>query len=342
MEALFITEVGQTEIKWVETPRPGPGEVLLDVRHVGLCGSDLNTFRGLNPLSSLPRIPGHEIGGLIAETGCGVPEDFAPGRSVIVIPYTACGQCSSCLLGRVNACRYNETLGVQKDGGMSGNLVVSHDRLIVNDQLPKRHLALVEPLSVGFHAAARGSVGTGETVVVLGGGMIGVGAMLGARARGARVIAIEISEAKRPDLLALGVDRMINPDLRDAAKDIAELTGDLGPHVVIEAVGLPETFRSAIDLASFAGRVVYVGYAKSEVRYDTTLFNLKELDILGSRNATRADFESVIDFLSDHADVADRLISRVFPWTEADQALSYWENNRNKTFKVMVEMPDVG
>lgn len=342
MEALFITDIGETEIRRVETPRPGPGEVLLNVRHVGLCGSDLNTFRGSNPLSSLPRIPGHEIGGVIADTGAGVPRDFAPGRSVIVIPYTACGACSSCLAGRVNACRYNETLGVQKDGGMSGNLVVPHDRLIVNEQLQNRHLALVEPLSVGFHAVARGSVAPGETVVVLGGGMIGVGAMLGARARGARIIAVEISEAKRFDLLALGAEHMINPQFENIEPRLSEITDGLGPDVVIEAVGLPETFRSAIDLARFAGRVVYVGYAKSEVSYDTTQFNLKELDILGSRNATRADFESVIDFLSNHPDLADRLISRVFPWNEADQALAYWEQHRNETFKVMVELSDGG
>lgn len=341
MEALFITEIGKTEFKEVETPRPGPGEALLNVRHVGLCGSDLNTFRGLNPLSSLPRIPGHEIGGLIAETGSGVPEEFITGRSVIVIPYTVCGKCSSCLSGRVNACRYNKTLGVQQDGGMSGQIVVPHDRLITNDDLPKRHLALVEPLSVGFHAVARGAVAPGETVVVLGGGMIGVGAILGAQARGASVIAVEISEAKRPHLMALGVDRMINPDQCDITREIAELTNDLGPHVVIEAVGLPETFRSAIDLASFAGRVVYVGYAKSEVSYNTALFNLKELDIFGSRNAHRADFVSVIEFLTAHPDIADRLISKVFPWAEADQALTYWESNRNETFKVMVELPDV-
>lgn len=342
MEALFISEIGRTEIRQVETPTPGPGEVLLNVRHVGLCGSDLNTFRGLNPLSSLPRIPGHEIGGVIAETGIGVPQEFEPGQSVIVIPYTACGACSSCRAGRVNACRYNETLGVQKDGGMSGNLVVPHDRLIVNNQLPKRHLALVEPVSVGFHAVARGSVAPGETVVVLGGGMIGVGAMLGARARGARVVAVEISEAKRADLLALGAERMINPDQEDVETQIAGLTNNLGPHVVIEAVGLSETFRSAIDLASFGGRVVYVGYAKSEVSYNTSLFNLKELDILGSRNATRVDFEAVIDFLSSEPDLADRLISKVFAWRDADQALAYWEHHRNATFKVMVELPDGG
>ncbi len=341
MDALYITQIGQTEIRQVAAPQPGPDQVLLDVQHVGLCGTDLNTFRGLNPLVSLPRIPGHEIGATIVESGSDVPAQFAPGLSAIVIPYTTCGQCSSCLAGRPNACRFNKTLGVQQDGGMSNQLVVHHDRLILNDNLPKQHLALVEPLSVGFHAVGRGSVVAGETVVVIGGGMIGVGVMLGALARGARVIAVEVSKAKKNLLEQLGVETVINPNECNLSEEINALTAGLGPHVVVEAVGLPETFRTAVDLAGFAGRVVYVGYAKAEVSYNTSLFNLKELDIFGSRNATRTDFEAVIDFIANHQETADRLISKVFPWNEADKAFTYWEENRNETFKVMVDLTHV-
>jgi threonine dehydrogenase-like Zn-dependent dehydrogenase len=135
---------------------------------VGLCGSDLNTFRGLNPLVSLPRVPGHEIGGTIAAVGAEVPAEFVPGKTALVIPYTNCGACSACRAGRENACRYNRTLGVQQNGGLSERLVVRHDRLILNDRLSLRELALVEPLSVGFHAVGRGRVTAADTVVVIG------------------------------------------------------------------------------------------------------------------------------------------------------------------------------
>lgn len=340
MQALFIESVGQTAFRDVETPQADTGEVLIDVQYVGLCGSDLNTFRGTNPLAGLPRIPGHEIGGTINAVGANVPDHFKPGASAIVIPYSTCGNCSACKAGRENACRYNETLGVQRDGGMSSQVALPHDRLILNDTLAPKHLALVEPLSVGFHAVARGNVSQGETVVVLGGGMIGVGAILGALARKARVLVVEVSEAKRDALLALGVSEMINPSESDVAHRIAELTDDQGADVVIEAVGLPETFRNAIDFTCFAGRVVYVGYAKSEVSYNTAWFNLKELDIKGSRNATRDDFEAVIAFLETNATLAESLISRVFPWAQADQAFGYWEANRNETFKVMIDMQE--
>ena len=217
--------------------------------------------------------------------------------------------------------------------------MVRPDRLIRNATLPPRHLALVEPLSVGFHAIARGAVNPGETVVVLGGGMIGVGVILGALARGARVIVAEVSAAKAAPLRALGVAAVINPVTNNLATEIARLTADLGPDLVVEAVGLPETFRAAVDLASYAGRVVYVGYAKTEVSYNTALFNLKELNIFGSRNATRADFEAVIAYLETAPALADSLISRVFPFAEADQAFAYWQANRSETFKVMVELP---
>ncbi|MFM2357038.1 MAG: hypothetical protein RLZZ528_2774, partial [Pseudomonadota bacterium] len=180
MRALLIDGIGSCRLATVADPVPGPGEVLVDVRHVGLCGSDLATFTGLNPLVSLPRIPGHELGVVIRAAGPGVPAAFAPGRRAVVMPYTSCGTCSACRAGRVNACRHNRTLGVQQDGGLSEQVVLPFGKLILNDRLAPRHLALVEPLSVGFHAADRGRIRAGETVVVLGCGMIGLGAVIAA------------------------------------------------------------------------------------------------------------------------------------------------------------------
>jgi 2-desacetyl-2-hydroxyethyl bacteriochlorophyllide A dehydrogenase len=338
MKALVIDAVGHSGFTEVEQMALGAGDVRLDVRHVGLCGSDLNTFNGLNPLVELPRIPGHEIGGVVAETGADVSPDITVGASALVIPYTTCGTCKSCLSGRVNACRFNRTLGVQQDGGLRDQIVVAQDRLILNSMLPDAHLALVEPLSVGFHAVRRGRVTDADTVLVLGGGMIGIGVILGAMARGARVIVSEVSQTKQAALKALGVATVINPMTQDLAQEIATLTDEHGPDVVIEAVGLPETFRAAVDLAAFSGRVVYVGYAKSDVSYNTSLFNLKELDIMGSRNAVREDFEAVIAYLEAHSSVADPLISKRFLWGDADQALDYWQQNRDTVFKILIDL----
>lgn len=340
MKSLVIDRVGHSEFRDVPSQEPGPGEVLLKVRHVGLCGSDLNTFSGLNPLVELPRIPGHEIGGTIVGTGPNVPQQFTAGKPVVVVPYTSCGACASCRRGRVNACEFNRTLGVQQDGGLRDFICLPADRLIVNESLKSAHLALVEPLAVGFHAVARGRVTSDDTVLVLGGGMIGVGAALGAKARGARVLVSEVAESKQDVLLALGVDAVINPTRSDLGSEIARMTDNKGADVIIEAVGLPETFQAAVTLAPFSGRVVYVGYAKNAVSYETKFFNLKELDILGSRNATREDFEAVIDFLNGHANLADLVISKTFSWDDADRAFDYWVANRDRTFKVMIDLPE--
>lgn len=314
----------------------GDGQVSIAVRHIGLCGSDLNTFKGLNPLVQLPRIPGHEIGGEIIAVGAGVDAAYRPGRRAVVMPYTNCGKCSSCRKGRLNACRYNRTLGVQQDGGLAEEIVLPADKVILNDTLKPRHLALIEPLSVGFHAVERGRVSQGDTVAVLGCGMIGMGVLIGAVARGGRVIAVDPSEAKRELALKFGAQYALPAGDEELVQQVAKLTGDDGVDVAFEAVGLPATFKQAIDLAGFAGRVVYVGYSKAPVTYQTQFFNLKELDIMGSRNATAQDFRNVTAHLEKIANTADLLISKIFPFNEAEAALPYWNGNRN-ALKIIIE-----
>lgn len=336
MQALMIDGLESCRMGEVADPRPGPCEVLVDIRHVGLCGSDLATFTGLNPLVSLPRIPGHELGVEILEAGPGVPADFAPGRRAVVMPYTACGACSSCRVGRVNACRHNRTLGVQQDGGLSERFVLPFGKLILNDTLAPRHLALVEPLSVGFHAVDRGRITASDRVVVLGCGMIGMGAVIGAVARGAMVIAVDFG-AKTGIARSYGAAHSIDPGTEDVAARVAELTDGQGADVVVEAVGLPATFTQAVDLACYAGRVVYIGYSKAPVSYETRFFNLKELDILGSRNALRSDFEAVIAWMESRATLPDDLVTRIFPFAEAAKALPTWVRERATTLKFLIE-----
>ncbi|MBA8839075.1 zinc-binding alcohol dehydrogenase family protein [Ochrobactrum sp. RH2CCR150] len=335
VKALRIESENVTRFAEIDEAPLLPGHVRVKVRHVGLCGSDLNTFKGLNPLVELPRIPGHEIGGEIIEAGAGVDAAYAAGKRVIVLPYTNCGECSSCRKGRLNACRYNKTLGVQQNGGLADQIVLPAEKLILNDTLEPRHLALVEPLSVGFHAVARGRVEAGDTVAVLGCGMIGMGVLIGAVARGAKVIAIDPSAEKRELALQFGATHVLESG-DDVVQKVMELTGDDGVDVAFEAVGLPITFTQAVDLACFAGRVVYVGYSKSPVTYQTQFFNLKELDIMGSRNATLTDFEAVVAHLEKLGADADKLISKVFPFEEAEQALPYWDGDRN-VLKIVIE-----
>lgn len=335
-KALTIEAENTARFRMVESQTLGAGEVRVGVRHVGLCGSDLNTYRGLNPLVSLPRIPGHEIGGEILEVGEGVGPAYKAGARVIVMPYTNCGTCSACRKGRLNACRHNRTLGVQQDGGLADDIVLPAKKLILNDTIAPHRLALVEPLSVGFHAVARGRIEKGDKVAVIGCGMIGMGALIGAVARGAEVLAIDMSEHKLAVARRFGASVTVNAGTEDVAQRVAAWTNGDGVDVAMEAVGLPETFVQAIDLACFAGRVVYIGYSKASVTYDTKFFNLKELDIMGSRNATLEDFKSVVAYLERIGETADLLISKVFAFDEAEAAFPYWCGSPD-TLKIVIE-----
>ena len=197
MKALQITAAGQTRILEVPQPQPGPGEVLLRMEYVGFCGTDLSTFRGKNSMVQFPRIPGHEIAASVVAAGLGVSA-FAPGEAVTVMPYTSCGECASCRRGRPNACEHNQTLGVQRDGAMAEYLCVPQDKVIPCPGVGLREIALIEPMCIGTHAVDRGWVEAGDTVMVIGCGMVGLGAVVAAVSRGATVIAADMDDENSP------------------------------------------------------------------------------------------------------------------------------------------------
>lgn len=297
MKAIQISAPGELGVVDINTPVSGEDEVLLKIKYVGFCGSDLNTFLGKNPMVRLPIIPGHEVGAVIEAVGKSVPAGLEPGMSVTVNPYTNCGKCASCRNGKVNACRYNETFGVQRDGTMCEYVAVPWTKVIPAIGLSPRDCALIEPMSVGFHAVSRAQVTDNDTVMVIGCGMIGLGAVVRAALRGADVIAVDVDDEKLALAARLGATHGINSKTEDVHARLMELTGGFGPDVVIEAVGSPVTYVMAVDEVAFTGRVVCIGYAKNEVAFQTKYFVQKELNICGSRNALPADFRGVINLL---------------------------------------------
>lgn len=337
MRAFFVTAPGQWAMGEAPVPQLGEGLVLLKPRLIGMCGTDLNTFRGKNPLVTYPRIPGHEIAASIVEMGPGVPDSFRVGQNVTLSPYTACGLCASCKRNRPNACQANQTLGVQRDGAMTQLFVAPWRKLFAADGLPLRELVLVEPLSVGFHAAARGRVAPPDTVAVIGCGVVGLGAISASAFRGALTIAIDVDDAKLETARLCGAAHTINSRVSSVHAELQRLTGGFGPDVFIEAVGLPETFRLAVDEVAYTGRVVYVGYAKEQVAYETRFFLLKELDILGSRNALD-EFSTVIDMFRQGMFPVGRIVSKTVPLQETGEALAAWAANPPAFTKILVEM----
>jgi threonine dehydrogenase-like Zn-dependent dehydrogenase len=333
LKALQVRAPGSAHIVDVpELIHPSAGEVLLRVNLVGMCGTDLTTFRGGNPMVTFPRILGHEVAATVVEGAA----DLDAGTAVTVSPYTHCGSCPSCRRGRFNACRNNQTMGVQRDGAMAEFISVPRER-IYTARLSHKELCLVEPLTVGAHAVARGRVTDQDVVAVFGCGGIGLGAIAGSAFRGATTIAIDMDDRKLDIARKAGAAHLINTATQDLHTSLAEITDGDGPDVAIEAIGLPLTFRAAVEEVAFTGRVVYIGYTKEPVSCETRLFVQKELDILGSRNALPEDFREVIRMLEAGRFPVEDAVSAIVAPEEAAGMLAEWSASPGKFTKIMVQ-----
>ena len=324
-----IVDVPEQEMK--------AGDVMIRLQYVGFCGSDLNTYLGRNPMVKLPVIPGHEVGAVIEAVGSEVPEGLKPGMVVTVNPYTNCGKCASCRNARPNACQHNETLGVQRNGSMRERLVLPWEKVIPAGLLTPRECALVEPMSVGFHAVSRAQVTDSDVVLVIGCGMVGMGAVVRSALRGATVIAADIDDEKLQLAREMGASYTLNTKTDDVNARLLEMTSGFGPDVVIEAVGSTPTYQMAVDVVAFTGRVVCIGYAKSEVSFQTKYFVQKELDIRGSRNALPQDFRAVIHYMERRTCPVDRLISSEITPEEAQKAMDEWAAAPGKVFRILTK-----
>jgi threonine dehydrogenase-like Zn-dependent dehydrogenase len=204
--------------------------------------------------------------------------------------------------------------------------------------LSLKELCLVEPLTIGFHAVERGRVEAGDTVAIFGCGGVGLGAIAASASRGATTIAIDIDYGKLATASEAGAAHVIHADQQRLSQVLSDLTGGSGPDVVIEAIGTPETFRAAVELVAYAGRVVYIGYAKQPVSYETQIFVRKELDILGSRNALPMDFENVIRMLEQHRFPVQSAVSTEVPLTSAPATLAAWNASPAAYGKIMIRL----
>jgi len=276
------------------------------------------------------------VGGTIEEIGSQVPESFKLGNKVTLYPYLNCGKCISCRKGRRNACQDNKTMGVRRPGAMTRYIAIHWQDLFTSEKLSLKELALVEPLTVGFHAAARGRVSSQDRVAVIGCGIVGMGAIASAVNRGAEVIAIDIDDSKMDIAKKIGVAHTINTSREDLHEALMRITDGDGPDVIIEAVGNAVTYRAAVDEVAYTGRVVCIGYAKSAVEFNTGIFVRKEIEILGSRNCTD-EFPEVIAYLEAGKFPVEDVISKTVSLDDAGAALADWAANAKGITKIMVD-----
>jgi threonine dehydrogenase-like Zn-dependent dehydrogenase len=232
-------------------------------------------------------------------------------------------------------------MGVRRPGAMTRYICTPWQDLFPSEKLSTRELALAEPLTVGFHAVSRGRVAAEDRVAVMGCGIVGLGAVASAVNKGAMVIAIDLDDSKLNIARKIGVAHTINPSKEDLHERLQAITNGDGPDVIIEAVGSPGTYRSAVEEVAFLGRVVCIGYAKAPAEFNTSLFVQKEIEILGSRNCVgRTDFPEVIHYLEAGKFPVEDVISKVVTMDDGPATLKAWAENPQGIIKIMLKLED--
>ena len=337
MKAIVCEEPGILISREQEKPEIKEGYAQIRIRRIGICGTDLHAFEGTQPYFNYPRILGHELSGELVETGGA--QGFEKGETVTFIPYFNCGFCIACRSGKPNCCTQINVCGVHVDGGMTEYLNVPAYSLVHGEGLTYDELALVEPLAIGAHSIRRADVKPGEFVLVIGAGPIGLGIMEFARIAGAQVIAMDIN-AKRLDFCAkrLKVQHAINASTEDVIEALKNITNNDFPTVVIDATGSQQAINKGFEYIAHGGRYVLVGLQKGLISISHPEFHKREATLMSSRNATRADFEHVIESIKKGlVEPANYITHRVqFDQVKADFA--GWLNPANGVIKAMIEM----
>ena len=292
----MLTVLCETPGKLVAEQRPRPvrqpGEVLLRVRRVGVCGTDLHIFTGSQPYLAYPRVMGHELSGIVEEADA--DSGLAPGDAAYVMPYLSCGRCIACRQGKTNCCTAIQVLGVHRDGAMTEFLAVPAPFVHKAEGVTLDQAAMLEFLAIGAHAVRRGEVAAGQRVLVAGAGPIGLAVMLFAALRGARVVALDTRLDRLDTARAhLGVEAAVAVGPDDEA-ELARLSGGDFFDAVFDATGNARAMERGFRFIAHGGRYVLVSIVQGDIAFADPEFHKREATLLSSRNPTTADFETVL------------------------------------------------
>lgn len=334
MKYIVCEKPGEFLMKEKEAPVRKEGEALLKINKVGICGTDIHAYGGNQAFFSYPRILGHELASEVLEIGENA-RGIKAGDKVVVMPYVSCGKCIACRNGKTNCCTNITVLGVHGDGGMQEQITVPADILLPANDLSNDQMAIVEPLAIGAHAIRRANIKTGETVVVVGCGPIGIGIMKLAQIEGAKVIAVDMNDQRLAYAKdKIGVDYIVNAG-NDPAAVISEITnGDMAT-AVFDASGNKFALEAGPSYMSHGGRFVLVGLSKGELTYLHPAVHSKEMTLMCSRNATTEDFEHVISVLDQFP--TESYITHNVPFTDMIANFDSWCDPATGVMKATVD-----
>jgi 2-desacetyl-2-hydroxyethyl bacteriochlorophyllide A dehydrogenase len=315
---------------------PGPGEALVRVRRVGVCGTDFHAFKGDQPFFTYPRILGHELAAELIEAPNAA--GLKTGDRCAVEPYMECGRCVACRRGRTNCCAKLEVLGIHVDGGMREIIKVPVRKLHRSESLSFEQLALVETLSIGAHAVGRAGLEPGETVLVVGTGPIGLAVIQSAQPLGVRLLATDVNEARLEFCRRqMGVEQTFLTGA-SAEEALREATDGEMPTVVFEATGNPGSMERSFGFVASGGKLVLVGLCQSQIAFSDPEFHRREMTLLSSRNARAADFERVLSAVEAGTLDTRPWVTHRAPLADLAAALPSWSDPRAGVLKAMVEV----
>jgi 2-desacetyl-2-hydroxyethyl bacteriochlorophyllide A dehydrogenase len=336
MKYIVCEKPGEFLFKERAIPEPKEGEVLLKIKRIGVCGTDIHAFGGTQPYFEYPRILGHE---LAAEYVKGNAKGFSPGDKVTFIPYFSCGTCVACRNGLTNCCANIKVFGVHIDGGMAEYVIIPEQYLLHGQGLDYDELALVEPLAIAAHGVRRVAVKATDTVLVMGAGPIGIGLVQFAKIASSKVIILDINDYRldfcRKELQA---DEIINPLREDVIARLKDITNGDMPNVVIDATGNQKVMNSAFNYISHGGRFVLVGLQKGELSFSHPEFHKRESTLMSSRNATTEDFQYVMKCLKSGQIDPKKYITHRADFSDVINEFEKWTDPKNNTIKAIIEL----
>jgi 2-desacetyl-2-hydroxyethyl bacteriochlorophyllide A dehydrogenase len=336
MKALVCTSPGSFEYQNIQAPVLQPGRAIIKIKRIGICGTDLHAYRGTQPYFNYPRILGHEIAADLVDADGII--DFVPGEALTFIPYLSCKKCIACRNGKPNCCVDIKVSGVHMNGGMVDYLSVPVDLLVKSQGLNYDELALVEPLAIGAHGVRRADIKKNEFVLVAGAGPIGLGTMEFAHIAGARVIALDINDARLEFCKnKIKAEHTINALTENVKKRLEEITNGDMPTVVIDATGNQKAINHALQYLAHGGRYVLVGLQRDEISFSHPEFHKRESTLMSSRNATREDFEHVIHTMKSGLINPLTYITHRAKFDEVKNVFEEWLNPAKGVIKAMVE-----
>ncbi len=337
LQATMI-QPGKIVFSQVPKPQVKPGEVLIEVKACGVCGSDVHVWRGKHPFTSYPIIQGHEFAGLIASVGKGVV-GLSPGRKVTVEPSLVCGKCYPCRHGKYNICDNLKVMGFQTDGCHRNFFAVPAQKVIpLPDEISFEAGAMVEPTAVGVHAAKKAALKEGSTAVILGAGPIGLLTMQVAKGLGAaKVMITDIVDFRLEAARRLGADCVVNASHQDIPPAVNHEFGKDGADLIFECVGAEQPLETAIQTARKGSKIIVVGVVGGRPPLSIGLLQDRELEMIGTLMYMKEDFLTAIELIKSGKVTPEEMITNRFRFGDLPQAYREADENKDRNLKIMVE-----